>query len=92
MAFKKSEIACFAHGGVVGSGPGSARRLWHLATNDTAAAVEGAGYFNDLAKEVQAGDLIFGSLDLDGTPVPKNYMVTSAQGATPVVVVAYPIV
>ncbi|TCT34647.1 hypothetical protein [Martelella mediterranea] len=49
------------------------------ATNDDPAAIETAGYFNDLAtyKWVKTGDQIDCTLDLDGTPMRRNYIVTS---------------
>lgn len=92
MPVEKRDIACFAHGGAKGTGEGSARRLWHFVTEDNAATVEGAGYFNDLSKEVQKGDWILASLNINVAPEPKIYIVTSEQGVTPVAVGPYPIV
>ena len=50
---------------------------WHYATNDLASAVEAAGFFNDMRNSASVGDIIIASLDLDGTPVLKNYMFTA---------------
>ncbi len=54
---------------------------WMLATNDTAALVEAANYFDALAAIMPVGSQIFASLDLDGTPVMKHYMVTANTGS-----------
>ena len=45
-------------------------------TNDDRAAVETAGYFNALSKRVKVGDHIDMTLDLDGAPMRRNYMVS----------------
>jgi outer membrane protein assembly factor BamB len=42
--------------------------LWHYKTDDDAAVVDTAGYFNDAAGMLRVGDFIFGNFDLDGTP------------------------
>lgn len=49
------------------------------ATEDDTAGVETAGYFNELApyKWVKKGDQIDCSLNIDGTPLRRNYIVTS---------------
>ncbi|TPW33239.1 hypothetical protein FJU08_01355 [Martelella alba] len=49
-------------------------------TNDDTAAVETAGYFNDLTDRVKKGDHIDCTLDLDGTPMRRNYIVLSNTG------------
>jgi hypothetical protein len=49
-------------------------------TNDDRAAVETAGYFNALAKRVKVGDHIDVTLDLDGTVMRRNYVVTANTG------------
>ena len=51
-------------------------QTWMLATNDDAAAVETAGYFNDLADEMKVGDIIEARLDLDGAPALREYIVS----------------
>ena len=59
---------------------------WGYATADTAATVETSGYFNSAATLLAKGDVIDASMVLGGTPVFKNYVVTSASGATPVTI------
>ncbi|MGI8390218.1 hypothetical protein [Brucella anthropi] len=46
-------------------------------TNDDQAAVETVGYFNSLVKRVKKGDHIDMTLDLDGTPARRNYIVSN---------------
>ncbi|MEY9718791.1 hypothetical protein [Sinorhizobium fredii] len=50
-------------------------------TNDDTAAVQTAGYFNALAKLLKVGDHIDMTLDLDGTPMRRNYIVSSNTGS-----------
>lgn len=54
---------------------------WDLATDDDAAAVETAGYFNSLAGEMQVGEVIKARLDLNTAPVLKNYICTANTGS-----------
>lgn len=61
---------------------------WAYATNDTAAAVEGAGFFNPIAAQLRVGDQIDASLDLDGTPARKDYMVTSIAAGVVTIIAA----
>lgn len=76
--------ACVA----VGTGAGSVRSLIRYATNDDAATVEAANYFNALVAQVAIGDVIIASLDLDGTPLAKMYVVT-AVSATAVTIAKF---
>lgn len=66
-------------GGSIATATGNANIVsdWRLVTNDTAAAVEAANYFDDMAAHLNVGDHIYASLDLDGTPKGKAYMVTA---------------
>lgn len=59
---------------------------WGYATADTAATVETSGYFNAAASLVSKGDQIDAAMVLGGTPVRKSYVVTSANGVTPVTI------
>jgi len=69
-------------------GQGTANMIsdWRLATNDTRAAVETAGYFNSRAKDLPKGAMIFASLDLDGTPEAAIYMVSANDGSAVTVI------
>ena len=59
---------------------------WGYATADTAATVETSGYFNSAASLVQKGDTIRAAMVMGGAPVLKDYIVTSANGVTPVTI------
>lgn len=75
-------IRRFGQGVTYGTGT-SAKQLqdWRLATKADNAAVIAAGYFDTLAPVMQVGELIFASIDLDGTPAGKVYMVTANTGS-----------
>ncbi len=87
MAFEASGLQHYNNGGALGTGAGSAKRLWHYATNDTDTVVEANGYFDSTAMNL--GGVVIASLDLDGTPEVKLYVVsvgTGQQGANDVTV------
>jgi hypothetical protein len=42
--------------------------IWVYRTNDTEADIEGAGYFNAVADDLNVGDMIHIHADADGTP------------------------
>lgn len=51
--------------------------LWHYATDDTAAQVDDAGYFDAAVDMVRKGDMILANVDQDGTPGAGLFVVTS---------------
>lgn len=53
---------------------------WNYKTNDTQADVNTAGYFNDMASQLNVGDFIDAYVDADGTPVSVRFYVTSNDG------------
>jgi len=81
MAFDKKGFRTtdfmFNPSGVAGANLG--RHVY--VTNDDTAAVETAGYFNALAKLLKKGDHIDMTLDLDGTVMRRNYIVTANTGS-----------
>lgn len=81
MAYSANGLFRFSNGCILGTGPGSVKGLCHYVTNDTAGTVEAAGYFNAAAGFLPVGSIIFASLDLDGTPAFKAYMVTANTGS-----------
>lgn len=83
MAFNRLGFRWIAFGGTL-AGTGQPMKHGSFITNDLASEVVGSGYFNDLANEVNKGDRIDASVDMDGTPQGRSYMVTSANGVTPV--------
>jgi hypothetical protein len=81
MAYAASGLKMIAAGGAVGTAPGNVKNKYFYASNDTAATVEGAGYFNSAAGLLNVGDQIDCSLDVDGTPVRKDYIVSANTGS-----------
>jgi hypothetical protein len=63
----------------VAAGTPSARQisLFMYATDDAAATVETAGYWNGARALLRAGDQIAASMVMAGTPVLKHYVLTS---------------
>jgi hypothetical protein len=88
MAYAAAGLRRIGHGGSIGNGAGSTKSIWHYATNDADTVVEGSGYFNSAYQNFAEGDLIMASLDVDGTPEVKIYIVSSATGATTVAITA----
>ena len=78
MAFETSGLQHYNNGGALGTGEGSAKKLWHYATNDIDTVVEANGYFDGTAMNL--GDVVIASLDLDGTPEVKVYVVSAGTG------------
>lgn len=83
MAYDSAGLRRFAYGGRVST---KTYGIWHYATADAAATVEGSGYFNSATAQLRKGDIIMALMVTGGTPVLKNYVVTSADGAGTVVV------
>jgi hypothetical protein len=50
-------------------------------TNDDTAAVETSGYFNSIWRRLKKGDHIDMTLDLDGTVMRRNYIVTASSAS-----------
>jgi len=56
--------------------------VWVYTTEDTAATIDTAGYFDDVAQFVKVGDIIKANVDTDGTPAYKEFFVSSNDGTT----------
>lgn len=78
MAFALAGLKPISFMGSIGNGAGSTRQLFTYVSNDDAATVEATGYFASVAPQFTVGDIIAASLDLDGTPVGKLYLVSAA--------------
>lgn len=77
MTVNKLELRCIDTGAGA-AGDTGAMNIWRLVTNDNAAAVEANAYFDGVHDNgMQAGDIIFATLDKDGTPLVKIYHVTA---------------
>lgn len=89
MAFNKDGLKKIAVGGTLaGTYPssGGTRNIWHYITNDLSSEVLANAYFDDVPDDpLQVGDFILGTIDADGTPLAKIYMVTVGGGDVTVV-------
>ena len=63
-----------------GDRTGNAPAIHSYRTNDTQADVNTSGYFNNVSQHVDAGDLIYGYVDVDGTPAYVLFPVVSNSG------------
>jgi hypothetical protein len=83
MAYSAAGLKKLGAGGSISSGAGSVKNVFHYATNDAANVVEASNYFNSAVNLFSdgAGDIIIASLDCDGTPATKTYVVVASQSA-----------
>ncbi len=86
MPVARDQMRRINHGGSPASGE-APRGIWHLATNELQAAVEAANYFDLFGEELQVGDIIMASIDIDGTVVFRNYVVSAISAAFAVTVI-----
>lgn len=84
MALVISGFKTLTHIGSVDGAAGANRNLHAYVTNDDAATVEAADYFIDIYDRLKVGDQIMVSLDIDGTPGLRHYVVatSSVSGVT----------
>lgn len=78
MTFNKDGLADVQRtAGAFGTGADSQKAVWNYVTDDTVAAVEGAGYFNDAADLLKVGDTIIVVAGMGGTMAGRIYYVAS---------------
>lgn len=80
MAFRAEGFKTFSEIGTPDNTAGSYRSFHGYDTNDDGPTVETANYFDALLLQqgrVKVGDIIMASLDNDGTPLVRHYVVTS---------------
>lgn len=91
MAFNATELKIIAY--APAATPLARRAIAVYSTNDAAAIVEGAGYFNAAVTHLPLGSQILVGGDLDGTPFQKAYVVSANSGTavtiTPAATVSY---
>lgn len=75
MAFVKADLSLVSYSG-------NGFHIWHYKSNDASTVIDGAGYFNDMANEMNVGDVIFANTDVDGTPVYGMFAVNANDGST----------
>lgn len=88
MAHSLTDLMVVPTNAFSGSGSGNIGHHAFLYTTDTAATVEGANYLNASAKRLPKGTSIRAHMVLSGTPVLKDYIVTSNNGTTVVIALA----
>lgn len=75
MAFDHDSLRCIADGGVAPNG--NQAHIYHYMTTDADTDVEADGYFDGVLNDgLAVGDVILASIDVDGTPELKSYIVT----------------
>ena len=80
MAFKKRNLRRI---GLLGTADdGTSPGLYGMTTKDDWAAISAGGYFNAAAEDLQVGDQIMISADVDNTPQLRIVMVTANDGST----------
>lgn len=73
MAYVSTKLALLAYG--------DGRSIWSYRSNDTAAVIDSAGYFNNAADQLNVGDIIYVSADEDGTPAYGHMIVNANNGS-----------
>ena len=73
MAFVTTKLALLAYG--------DGRSIWSYRSNDTAAVIDSASYFDTAADILNVGDIIYVSADEDGTPA-FGHMIVNANNGT----------
>jgi hypothetical protein len=60
---------------------GNGFHIWHYTTTDASTVVDGSGYFNNVASEMNLGDVIFANTATGGTPVYGMFVVSANNGS-----------
>ena len=74
MSFKSKDLSVLSYA--------NGFTLWHYTTDDAAAVVDSAGYFNEAAHMLCTGDMIMANVDTDGTPAAGIFLVNANAGGT----------
>lgn len=75
MAFNKDNLSLVNYSG-------NGFHIWHYTTTDANTDVDGAGYFNTAANEMNIGDVIFANTATGGTPIYGMFVVNANDGTT----------
>jgi hypothetical protein len=70
MAYQSKDLSVLAYA--------NGFTLWHYATQDAAAAVDSAGYFNAAADMLRAGDIIIANVETSAAPKAGLFLVSQA--------------
>ena len=69
MAFQSKNLSVLAYA--------NGFTLWHYTTQDAAADVDTAGYFNAAAAMVRVGDMVLANVDTDGAAASGIFLVNA---------------
>ena len=73
MAFVQANLSLVSYSG-------NGFHIWHYTTTDASTVVDGAGYFNSMANEMNLGDVIYANTATGGTPVVSHTYFTENDG------------
>lgn len=79
MAYNKFGFKTLTDIGTL-DGTGVPKALHAYVTNDAESVVAASGYFNTIAGRINTGDLVMCSLDNDGTPEARTYVLINTAG------------
>ncbi len=74
MAYAKENLSVLAYS--------NGFTLWHYTTPDEAATVDSAGYFDDAAGMLHAGDMVLANTETGGAAKAGLFLVDSASGGS----------
>lgn len=74
MAFVQSNLSLVSYSG-------NGFHMWHYTTTDASTVVDGSGYFNSMANEMNLGDVIFANTATGGTPVYGMFVISGNNGS-----------
>ena len=75
MAFVQANLSLVSYSG-------NGFHIWHYTTTDASTVVDGSGYFNSMANEMNLGDVIYANTATGGTPVYGQFAVSANDGST----------
>lgn len=78
MAFAATGLRKVTEGGALGTGPGNVQSVYYYITNDADTVVEANAYFD--TTDMKKGDVVHATVDIDGTPEYKCYVVSVGTG------------
>jgi hypothetical protein len=74
MAFVQADLSLVSYSG-------NGFHIWHYTTTDASTVVDGVGYFNNMANEMNIGDVIFANTATGGTPVYGMFVISANNGS-----------
>ncbi len=78
MAYASAGLVLISQGAAIGTGSGSSKSVYFYTTNDADTVVEAGAYFD--TTDFALGDAVLATMDVDGTPEFKAYVVSVGTG------------